>query len=82
MYDHIWFLLDTVHTMNIILTEQRKDVVNKRRVSLTLQVCASHKLENLINEDDGEGELQHHNPLLHIQVRELEDHLWTRAAAC
>lgn len=42
---------------------------------LTLQVCASHKLEDLVNEDDGEGELQHHEPLLRVQVRQLEDHL-------
>lgn len=42
---------------------------------LTLQVCASHKLEDLVDEDDGEGELQHHDPLLRVQVRQLEDHL-------
>lgn len=47
---------------------------------LTLQICASHKLEKLIEEDDRKGELQHHQPLLHIQVCELEDHLRTRAA--
>lgn len=30
---------------------------------LTFQICASHKLQHLVDEDDGEGELQHHDPL-------------------
>ena len=47
---------------------------------LTLQICASHKLEELVDEDDRDGELHHHQPLLHVQVSELEDQLWTRAA--
>lgn len=51
-------------------------------VQLTLQICASHKLEKLVDEDDWEGELQHHHPLLHVQVGELEDHLWVRALLC
>ena len=45
---------------------------------LTLQVVAGNELQHLINEDDGEGEFQHHQPLLHAQVSELEDHLERR----
>lgn len=42
----------------------------------TFQVCASHKLEQLVDENHWEGELQNHDPLFHGQVSELEDHLW------
>jgi len=42
---------------------------------LTINVVAGHELEHLINEDDGEGELQHHHPLFHVQMGQLEDHL-------
>lgn len=50
-------------------------LIKARMRRLTLQVRASHKLEDLVDEDDGEGELQHHDPLLRVQVRQLEDHL-------
>lgn len=56
----------------LIKVKKKKEA---RLSRLTLQVCAGHKLEDLVNEDDGEGELQHHDPLLCVQVRQLEDHL-------
>lgn len=34
-----------------------------RRRLLTLNVVAGEELQHLINEDDGEGELQDHKPL-------------------
>lgn len=43
---------------------------------LTLNVVAGHELQHLINEDDREGKLQHHEPLLNSQMGQLEDHLW------
>lgn len=42
---------------------------------LTLNVVASHELQHLINEDDGEGKLQDYHPLLCTQMGQLEDHL-------
>lgn len=68
--------------ITLIKMNQGKCAVNRPGAELTLQICASHKLENLVNEDDGEGELQHHHPLLHVQVCQLEDHLWMRAVPC
>lgn len=44
-------------------------------VGLTLQVVASNKLQHLINEDDRDGQLQHYQPLLHVQMGQLEDQL-------
>lgn len=44
-------------------------------VGLTLQVVAGNELQHLIKEDDGEGQLQHYDPLIHIQVGQLEDQL-------
>lgn len=44
-------------------------------VGLTLQVVAGKELQHLINEDDREGQLQHHEPLIHVQVGQLEDQL-------
>lgn len=74
--------LDSVIALVCILscrtcTNKCKKNSNKKAClqRLTLQVCASHKLEDLVDEDDGEGELQHHDPLLRVQVRQLEDHL-------
>lgn len=68
--------------ITLIKINQGKCAVNRSGAELTLQICASHKLENLVNEDDGEGELQHHHPLLYVQVCQLEDHLWMRAVPC
>lgn len=48
---------------------------------LTLQVIAGHKLEDLVNEDDREGELEHHHPFFHVQVGQLKDHLQRRGQA-
>lgn len=44
-------------------------------VGLTLQVVAGNKLQHLINENDREGQLQHYEPLFHVQVGQLEDQL-------
>lgn len=68
--------------ITLIKMNQGKRAVNRSGAELTLQICTSHKLENLVNEDDGEGELQHHHPLLRVQVCQLEDHLWMRAVPC
>lgn len=46
--------------------------------SLTLNVVAGHKLQDLINEDDREGKFQDHHPLLNWQRGQLEDHLLRR----
>lgn len=43
--------------------------------SLTFQVGARDVLEHLIDEDDGERELQHHDPLIQSQMSQLENHL-------
>lgn len=59
-----------------------KCLVHRSRFELTLQIRASHKLEKLIQKDDWEGKFQHHHPLLHVQMSELEDHLHIRGAAC
>lgn len=42
---------------------------------LTLNVVAGDELQHLINKDDGEGKLQDHQPLLYVQMGQLEDHL-------
>lgn len=42
---------------------------------LTVNVVTGDELQHLINQDDGEGELQHHEPLVYAQVGQLEDHL-------
>lgn len=58
-----------------------KYLVDRSRFELTLQICASHKLEKLIQKDDREGKFQHHHPLLHVQMSELEDHLHIRGSS-
>ena len=42
---------------------------------LTLNVVAGNELQHLINEDDGEGKLQDDQPLVNVQMGQLEDHL-------
>lgn len=42
---------------------------------LTLNIVAGEKLQDLINENDGERELQDHHPLLNGQMGQLKDHL-------
>lgn len=47
---------------------------------LTLDVVASKEFQHLINEDDGEGKLQDHEPLLSAQMGQPEDHLGDKRA--
>ena len=39
-------------------------------------VVPGHELEDLVQQDDGQGDLQHHHPLGGVQRRDLEDDLW------
>lgn len=48
------------------------------RGTLTLQVVTGDKLQHLVNQDDREREFQDNQPLLHVQVSQLEDHLGGR----
>lgn len=40
-----------------------------------IQVVPGRKLQQLVQQDDGEGDLQHHHPLGHVQRGDLEDDL-------
>ena len=42
---------------------------------LTINVVAGHELQHLINEDDRERKLQDHQPLVDVQMGQMEDHL-------
>lgn len=42
---------------------------------LTFNVVAGCELQHLINEDDGEGKFQDYQPLVDVQMGQLEDHL-------
>ena len=38
-------------------------------------IVPGHELEDLVQQDDGQGDLQHHHPLGGVQGRDLEDDL-------
>lgn len=40
-----------------------------------LQIVPGNKFETFIQKDDGQGYLQHHEPVMQVQVCQLEDHL-------
>ena len=40
-----------------------------------LQVVPGRELEQLVQQDDGQGDLQHHQPLGQVEGGDLEDHL-------
>ncbi len=41
-------------------------LVNKKRRRLTFEEVASDELEKLVDDDDGEGQVQHHLPLCNV----------------
>lgn len=47
-----------------------------------VQVVPGKKLKQLVQQDDWQGDLQHHHPLDRIQRGNLEDNLRERASEC
>uniref|UniRef100_A0A2D4KLR7 Uncharacterized protein n=1 Tax=Micrurus paraensis TaxID=1970185 RepID=A0A2D4KLR7_9SAUR len=47
---------------------------NRGGRSLWLQIVPGNKFETFIQKDDGQGYLDHHEPMMQVQVCQFEDH--------